>query len=429
MIVTQYKMLVNSCYTSLGDEMTVTAIICEYNPFHFGHAYQIKMAREITQADFIVVVMSGNFVQRGEPAIVNKWTRAEMALLGGVDLVLELPVPFATSSAAYFAHGAAQLLDATGVVDYLCFGSELGSIEPLQEIAKILLEETPSYKSSLKENLAVGLSYPAARANALPAAYREIVNAPNNILGIEYIKALTALNSKIKPVTVKRIGAGYNETTLSTAFASATSIRNSILETKGFQSISSHVSEATYALLMREISEGRGPVSQRAMFESLRYKIRSTENALLANYPGITEGLEARMRKAFAQATTFEEAVAAIATKRYPRTRIARSLLAIYLGIDCNMLDCFIDSGPTYVRVLGMKESASTLLKAMNNSTTLEISMKLKPLVSHKQESISALARTEMLSTDLYVLLYPAQSSFKHAGQEFLNNPIIVSKS
>jgi len=422
-------MLVNSCYTSLGDEMIVTAIICEYNPFHFGHAYQIKMAREITHADFIVVVMSGNFVQRGEPAIVNKWTRAEMALFGGADLVLELPVPFATSSAAYFAHGAIQLLNATGVVDYLCFGSELGSIETLQEIAKILLDETPSFKLSLKENLATGLSYPTARANALPAAYREIVNAPNNILGIEYIKALLALNSKIKPVTIKRIGAGYNEMTLSTVVSSATSIRNSILESNALQSISTHVSEATYALLMREISVGRGPVFPRAMFESLRYQIRSTKNALLANYPGITEGLEARMRKAFAQANSYEDAIDTVVTKRYPRTRIARSLLAIYLGLDCTKLDGYFKSGPTYLRVLGMKEGASTLLKAMKKTTTLEISMKLKPLVSHTKKSISELAFTEMLSTDLYVLLYPAQSSFKHAGQEFLNNPIIVSKS
>ncbi len=408
--------------------MKVTAIICEYNPFHNGHAYQIQKARELTDADFIVVVMSGNFVQRGEPAIVNKWARSEMALKGGADLVLELPLPFAISSAEYFASGAVQVLENTGVVDYLCFGSEHGEIAQLQEIAEIFANESLEFKAKLKESLDKGLSYPSARANTLPKVLREIANSPNNILAIEYLKALIRLNSKIEPVTIKRIGAGYLETDNSSEFSSATAIRKHIAEAAGFSTISKNVPSSTFEILTREFFNQRGPVYPSSIFENLRYKIRTMTLNELAQYNGISEGLESKIHKAFEVANSYEEAINLIISKRYPKTRILRILLSIYLGFTSKKAEAFYKKGPEYLRVLGMKESSRVLLKAMKTKKSKKIllAMKLKPLVISKKKSVSNMAMFEALSTDLYVLSYPYESTNKNCGQEFLENPIIL---
>ena len=188
--------------------MKVTGIIAEYNPFHQGHAYHLARARELTGADRLLVVMGGNFMQRGEPAIVDKYARAEMALKNGADLVLELPAAAATGSAEYFAEGAVELLDASGVVDALCFGSELGKLAPLERAAALLLEEPEEYRQLLREELKRGKNFPEAREIALSAFFpeRELLSAPNNILAIEYLKALKRRKSSIEAVTIPRLG-------------------------------------------------------------------------------------------------------------------------------------------------------------------------------------------------------------------------------
>ena len=188
--------------------MKVTGIIAEYNPFHQGHAYHLARARELTGADRLLVVMGGNFMQRGEPAIVDKYARAEMALKNGADLVLELPAAAATGSAEYFAEGAVELLDASGVVDALCFGSELGKLAPLEKAAALLLEEPEEYRQLLREELKRGKNFPEAREIALSAFFpeRELLSAPNNILAIEYLKALKRRKSSIEAVTIPRLG-------------------------------------------------------------------------------------------------------------------------------------------------------------------------------------------------------------------------------
>ncbi len=194
--------------------MKVCAVIAEYNPFHLGHAYHLRQARLLTEADYIIVVMSGDFVQRGDPALVDKYARAKAALSCGADLVLELPSCFATGSAEYFARGAVSMLDHLGMVDYLCFGSECTDIQFLAQFAEIFLEEPEPYKRILLEKLKLGYSYPTARSNALIIAYPalaadiSVVSSPNNILGIEYIKALHRRRSHILPVNIRRIGSG-----------------------------------------------------------------------------------------------------------------------------------------------------------------------------------------------------------------------------
>ena len=221
-------------------------IIAEYNPFHKGHEYHLKESLKATGAQNVICVMSGNFVQRGEPAIIDKWARAEIALKNGVDLVLELPVIFSAASAEYFAFGAVSILEATGIVDCLCFGSESGKISDLQAMADIFHEETPKFKELLMKNLSAGFSYPKARELAASqytsSSSGSALQLSNNILGIEYLKALRKLGSRIQPVTIKRTGSHYNDETFSSTIPSATAIRNVLLGPGSFQEKSSSLS-------------------------------------------------------------------------------------------------------------------------------------------------------------------------------------------
>ena len=207
--------------------MNVTAIISEYNPLHKGHLYHIETARKETNADFVIAIMSGDFVQRGTPACVEKHTRAHMALVSGVDLVLELPLTYSTGSAELFADGAVSILNGLGVVDAICFGCECGSVEPLMEIARILNNEPTWYSEDLQMYLKEGYSYPAARAAALPE-YSDILTSPNNILGIEYCKAILKYDARIEPIGIQRMGSNYHDEELNSKFSSATAIRNTL---------------------------------------------------------------------------------------------------------------------------------------------------------------------------------------------------------
>lgn len=213
--------------------MNITGIITEYNPFHSGHLYHLNSAKEITNCDGVICIMSGNFIQRGAPAIIDKWARAEMAIENGVDLVIELPSFYALSSAEIFAKGSVTILDSLGVVNSIFFGSESGNIEELINISKILAYEPLEFKNLLKSNLKKGITYAKARENSLKEFTNnidisKILNNSNNILGIEYIKTLIRLNSNINPLTLTRVGGTYNDKTLNNDFSSATSIRESI---------------------------------------------------------------------------------------------------------------------------------------------------------------------------------------------------------
>ena len=223
----------------MTDFPTITGIIAEYNPFHSGHAFHLQESRLRTGASYTVVVMSGDFVQRGAPAVYDKYLRTRMALLSGADLVLELPPPFAVSSAEDFASCAVSLLDQLGVVSHICFGSECGDIKRLTDLADLLLEEPAPLSASIKKHLSAGYSYPKALETALTACLpaqtqrdfaASLLSTPNNTLGIEYIKALHRRQSTIIPITLPRIGAGYNDQELAPAFSSASAIRKTILK-------------------------------------------------------------------------------------------------------------------------------------------------------------------------------------------------------
>ncbi|MEG0377612.1 MAG: nucleotidyltransferase family protein, partial [Eubacterium sp.] len=212
--------------------MLIQAIICEYNPFHNGHAYQIKAGKTDTGSTHTLALMSGSIVQRGSFALSDKWLRAQTALLSGADLVCELPYAYAAQSAEYFAGGAIKILNALNCCDFLSFGSESGNLDSLRKIAGILAHEPPDFQKVLKDALNTGVSFPKARTIAFEALYGEhfssYLREPNNILGIEYLKALLRTNSPITPVTIKRQGSGYHEQAIKTTTASASAIRKQI---------------------------------------------------------------------------------------------------------------------------------------------------------------------------------------------------------
>ncbi|HOO29215.1 MAG TPA: nucleotidyltransferase family protein, partial [Lachnospiraceae bacterium] len=258
--------------------MNVTGIIAEYNPFHNGHLYQLTKAREETDADYMIVVLSGDFVQRGTPAIADKYIRTKTALLAGADLVLELPVYFSSSSADFFAAGAVSLLDKIGCVDHLSFGSEHGSIKELSDIAGHLLSETPSYKTVLKKHLKQGNSYALASAKASMEQFSDsrmaetLLKEPNNTLGIAYLKALSGRNSTITPHTVLRTGGGYHATEKGALSASA--VRHTVQTDGSLDSVSAQMPAYAYDLLADTYGTSF-PIFENDFSSLLAYKLRT----------------------------------------------------------------------------------------------------------------------------------------------------------
>ena len=239
----------------------VLGIIAEYNPFHNGHLYHLEQSKKETGSTYTVAIMSGNFTQRGNTSIIDKWSKAESALYCGIDLVLELPVLYSISSAENFADGAIKILDSLKVVDYLSFGAETNDIKILQQIAEVLYAEPRKYKTLLSHELKKGLSFPKARENALMMylndirRFTNVISAPNNILGIEYLKALLKYKSNIKPISIHRSSVGYNDLVYTDNIASSTAIRN-IMKNNGFDILRNLLPEPSYSILIKNIKQG-----------------------------------------------------------------------------------------------------------------------------------------------------------------------------
>ena len=279
----------------------VLGIVSEYNPFHNGHLHHLEMSKKITKTDFTIAVMSGNFVQRGDTSLIDKWAKTEMALKNGVDLVIELPTIYAISSAENFADGAVKILNSLGVVDYISFGSEIGEIDPMNSIAEILYNEPKEFSSLIKAQLRSGLSYPKAREIALAQffgsskKYTEILNNPNNILGVEYLKALKRQKSNIIPLTIKRDYSDYNSTNVKNGIASATAIRT-MVENK--RSVKSVVPPESYEVLYNCIKEGKIIKNLSVYEKEILYILRKMTLKELRNLPDVSEGLENKIKSA-----------------------------------------------------------------------------------------------------------------------------------
>lgn len=405
--------------------MKTTAIIAEYNPFHNGHAYHMELSRKITEADYVVVVMSGDYVQRGVPAIFNKYERTKMALLAGADLVLELPVAYACGSAEYFARGAVSLLNNLGVVDFLSFGSESGSPSDFQRLARILAEEPGSYRQSLKEGLKSGLSFPAARKEALlqycctrasenPFTLNELnefLSKPNNILGLEYCRALYQQHSAIEPITILRSGSGYHEAQLSNSFSSATALRNTLSShtvPEGLRLLENQMPPGVHAQL-RSILETSGIVTEDDFSLFLCYRLLSAKKEDLTACLDVTEDLADRILKLKNQFSTFSQFAARLKTKELTHTRINRALLHILLGLE--------KVPPlTYARILGLSANAGPLLHEIKEKTHLAL---LSRPADYKQTLDffgQSLFEQEIFASNLYesVLHHKYQKEYRH---------------
>ena len=408
--------------------MKVLGLITEYNPFHNGHLYHLERSKEVTGCDAVVCVMSGNFIQRGLPALINKWARTEMALSNGVDLVIELPVYYAVSSAEFFAYGSIKILDSFGIVSSICFGSENGDIEPLSAVANVLVNQPESFREKLVDYLSKGLSFPSARSLALQSSFKEsrsnladqiesIINQPNNILGIEYLKALNKLKSHIAPYTIERHKAGYNSISQHDNIASATAIRD-MLKENNIKSIQQVVPKSAFEILDREIEEGRGPIFLNAFDTSVISEIRKSSPENLRAITDVSEGMENRIKKAGQISGTLEELLANIKTKRYTLTRLQRILIHLLLGLTQQTMQSFnIEGGPLYARVLGFSSKGRELLtRASTSSLPLVTSPSdfLRTCTQSQKEMLEA----DILASDIYSLAYPDPSQ-RAGGQDY----------
>ena len=386
----------------------VLGIICEYNPFHNGHLYQLEEAKKACNADFTIAVMSGNFTQRGDVALFDKWTRTEMALKNGIDLVIELPTVYATSSAENFADGAIKILNSLGIVDYLAFGSESGDITLLDKIATILYNEPKEFSQLINMQLRSGLSYPKARELAIATYFRgskqytEALESPNNILGIEYLKALKRQKSSIIPVTIKRINSDYNSTTTKNNFASATAIRERLQNNKNIHRL---VPYETYELIEEKLKKKNFLTSLSIFEKEIIYTLRRMTIEEIANLPDVTEGLENKIKFSVSNYTTLDKVIEYIKSKRYTKTRIQRILVYALLGITKKDMNIARKTTP-YIRVLGFNKHGKKIISAIaSNNPKLKIIISLKRFLdSNPDNSTKQLLSKDILATNIYTL-------------------------
>ena len=367
--------------------MSIVGIISEYNPFHEGHKYHIEKSKEITGADYVVCVMSGNFVQRGMPAIIPKHTRAKNAILNGADLVIELPVIYSTSSSDIFAKAGVEILEALNC-EYLSFGSEEGNIDRLKEVSNNLLDKR--LDDYIKSFYSVGLNYPKAREIAYGELFNdncELLQKPNNILGLEYLKYIGA----IKPVTVKRVGAEYNsdEINYSKKYQSATAIRKNVYS--GLD-VSEYVPQNTLDELVKEAN-----VNLNKYFELLRYKIITGEVKDFENCPSGGEGLGNKLKNEINNAEDLDSLIDAVKSKRYTRTRICRLLVQVLLGIDRQHVNY---ENIRYIKPLAFNEKGSKLI----NRSELKVISNINK-IEHLDMFDEYCINKEILSTDIYNMI------------------------
>lgn len=371
--------------------MKICAIICEYNPFHNGHFYQLQQAKALSNADAVLCIMSGNFVQRGEAAILNKYTRAKHAVLAGADAVIELPAVFSTSNAELFSKGAIRLLNAIPEVETLCFGAENADKLSFVSAARYLNDEPKEVSDKIKQAVSLGASYAKARAQAWAGFIPfEMLSSPNNILGLEYTRALLALHSKISILPIQRQGAEYTDKQLRTDFSSATAIRAAIAHG---QSVNDNAPDFVCKDLPKKL-ENR--------LDSLeKYAFLTRSAAEIEKVCDCSEGLENAFKKAAVKSKTLEQS---LTSPRYTSSRIRRIALQNLLRIDENFIrECL--QNPLYLRVLAAKKSQTDILTALSRA---ELPLLIR---AHDEDDLQGVAKkcceTDRFAEQVYALLYP----------------------
>ena len=408
--------------------MNVTGIIAEYNPFHTGHLHQIHYIKEKLCPDHIVIAMSGDFVQRGAPALLPKHLRAEMALRCGADLVLELPVQFSTASAEFFARGGVSLLDGLGVVDQLCFGSEEGSTEGMFLAAGILNQEPEEYQTLLQAYLKEGISFPAARSRALNSYLKHLpgdaqqtvsqnlLSSPNNILGIEYCRAILSLQSHMKPVTLKRQGSSYHDSALPDGqFPSASAVRRFLREEKELSPLREMLPQPALEILQKAFFQGEY-LTEEDLDLLLHYRLLTSSAEDFASCADLSLQLADRIRRQLNHYRGFVSFAELLKTKELTHTRIQRALLHLLLNIE----DSPREAG--YCRILGFRKNAAPLLSAIKKNSSLPVITKLadaKKILSPKELELLEL-NTEASNIYESILCRKSGRAFQHEYQKQL---------
>lgn len=396
--------------------MRAAGIICEYNPFHSGHEFHIRRARALTGLP-VVCVMSGHFVQRGEAAVMNKFARAEAAVLCGADLVLELPVPWACAGAQRFAEGGVGLLAASGVVSHLVFGSESANLEAITAAAR--LTGDAAVNGRIRALLSGGMEYAAARELAIreadPAA-GALLASPNDILGVEYVRAILQNSGGLKPVPVRREGAPHDGIPAG-RFASASYLRG-LLRDGRTDEARTFLPDASYHILRREVAAGRAPVDPAALDPAVLSVLRRMEAADFAKLPDISEGLEFRLARAAKEALDPADFCARVKTRRYSHARLRRICMAAFLGLSRGMTDVPVP----YARVLALNDTGRMLLREIRELPIVTKAADGRAL----GDTVAQYLSLEALADDLYALAYPSRA-VRYGGQGWTSSPVYVS--
>ena len=416
----------------------VLGIIAEYNPFHNGHLYHLDASKKVTGCDYTVAIISGNFTQRGSTSVIDKWSKTKMALQNGVDLVIELPVLYSISSSENFADGAIKILNSLEIIDYLSFGSETPDITVLDSIADILCNEPKDYKKLLATELDKGLSFPKARENALLdyikntntfendkqdfEEYKKALSSPNNILGIEYLKALKKYNSSIKTVCISRFATDYNSSDFSGSIASATAIRE-LIKNKDFNSIKTVIPENSYPVLMDCINSGHIVPDLNCFEKEIIYTLRKMNIEEISNLPDVSEGLEFSIKKAANSCNTINEFLDIVKSKRYTVTRLQRILLYALLNISKEDMQLSKQIEKPYVRILGFNDNGKKLISEIaTKHPELKIITSVKKFIdTNSNKDLQVLFDKDVLATDVYSLAFKNNSL---ANLDFKNGVI-----
>jgi len=410
--------------------MKVVGIVAEYNPFHNGHKYQLDKVKQETGADYVIIAMSGNYLQRGVPALCDKFIRTEMALRCGADLVIEIPTLWATASAEYYAHAGVALLAATGVVTHLAFGAETDDLEALLEVASILKKEPDVYRAVLANSIRSGNAFPVARKNALVTSLPhfteekldELLDNPNNILALEYLKAMP---DSIKPILIKREGAGYHDTEINTELPSASAIREAIFVDADMHNISNAMPQDSFALL-KNACKCNQLMTINDFSESLGYCLLSQAPNVFSSYADCNQYFSNKIKNALNEYVLFEDFIDTLKTKDMTYTRVTRCLLHILLGIKQTdyTIGRAIGFAP-YLRILGFKNASSKLLSTMKREATTPLISKVADASTLLDYETSKFFDKDIFASNLYYQ-HVARKSGTKPKNEYTNQIVIL---